>query len=196
VHSLFSHIFRLFLSPSGLVVLGALDSSMFFFLPVAIDAAVILLVAQHRDWFWIFPLLATAGSVAGIVLTFFMGRKIGEAGLKRWISERRLKTVQRKISDGGAVAVGVAALLPPPFPLSPLVLAGGALGLNKRKFFAVLGTSRCLRFGAESLLALAYGRRIIGWMQTDTFEYAISALMVLALAGTAVTLYQVVRRTR
>ena len=40
---------------------------------------------------WIVPLLATAGSVAGAALTFWMGVKIGEQGLERWVPRKRLK---------------------------------------------------------------------------------------------------------
>jgi hypothetical protein len=38
-------LFRLFLSPLGLVDLAALDSSMLFFLPIAVHAAVVILSA-------------------------------------------------------------------------------------------------------------------------------------------------------
>ena len=83
----FSHwIITLFASPVGVVVLAALDSTLFFSLPFGIDAAVIILAARLRELWWIVPLLATAGSVAGAALTFWMGVKIGEQGLERWVA--------------------------------------------------------------------------------------------------------------
>ena len=65
-------------TPIGVVVLAALDSTLFFSLPLGIDAVVVLLSARLKELAWIVPLLATAGSLAGAWLTFWMGRKIGE----------------------------------------------------------------------------------------------------------------------
>ncbi len=194
--SFFSSIFGLFLSPLGVLFLGALDSSMLFFLPAAIDTAVIVMSARNREIFWIYPILATLGSLAGAAVTFAFGHKIGEKGLARWIPERRLKKIRRKVDEKGVVAFGMTAVLPPPFPLTPFVITSGALGLNKKKFFLTLGAMRFLRFGAESLLALAYGPRIVRWLNEDAFQYIISILMVIALAGTAVSITQVIRKSR
>ena len=92
--------------------------------------------------------------------------------------------------------MGATAVLPPPFPLTPFVLTSGALGLDRRKFFLTLGAMRFLRFFAESLLAVIYGRHILSWLQSDVFGYVIGSLMVLALAGTAITIVQMIRKTR
>ena len=78
MHKFFASIFGLFLSPLGLVVLAALDSSMIFFLPAAVEGAVVILTARYREFVWLFPLLATAGSVAGAWVTFGLGGKVGE----------------------------------------------------------------------------------------------------------------------
>ncbi|MBI4473533.1 MAG: hypothetical protein HY646_12760 [Acidobacteria bacterium] len=89
MRTFFSSIFGLFLSPAGVMVLGSLDSSMLFFLPAAIDTAVVVLAARNRDFLWAFPLLATAGSVIGVMVTYFVGKKVGEAGLERWLAPYR-----------------------------------------------------------------------------------------------------------
>lgn len=179
-----------------MLVLAALDSTILFFLPAAIDTAVIVMSVRHPDWFWFYPILAVAGSVAGAAVTFQMGHKIGEAGLAHWISAGRMKQVRKKIDAHGVVVMGMTAALPPPFPLTPFVLTSGALGLDKRKFFLSLAGSRFVRFGAESLLAITYGRRILTWLRADIVEYAISVLMVIALVGTAISVGQVIRKAR
>jgi len=61
-----------FASPAGIVVLAALDSTLFFSLPFGIDAAVVILAAELRGSAWAVPLLATAGSVGGAGLTYWM----------------------------------------------------------------------------------------------------------------------------
>lgn len=62
--------FSSFLSPLGLFILAALDSSAIFFLPVAVDAAVVYLSSSRPQIVWLFPILATAGSLAGAMTTY------------------------------------------------------------------------------------------------------------------------------
>jgi len=131
-------IIALFASPAGVVVLAALDSTLFFSLPFGIDAAVIILSAQLHRLAWVVPVLATAGSIAGAWLTFWMGRVIGEKGLDRYVAPRRLKKVRKKIRDSGAVALAILDLIPPPFPFTPFVLAAGALEVKTSIFFITL----------------------------------------------------------
>jgi membrane protein YqaA with SNARE-associated domain len=195
MHGIFSSVFRLFLSGPGLFVLAALDSTVIFFLPVAIDTAVVIMSARRHNW-WLFPLLAAAGSTVGLMITFLLGSKLGEAGLGRFVGKRRLDKVRSKIGESGAFALGMAALLPPPFPLSPVVLTGGALGIDKKRFLSSLAVMRVLRFTAEGILAFVYGRRILVWIESVVFEYAISILMLLALVGTAISAVRVLRRRR
>jgi membrane protein YqaA with SNARE-associated domain len=192
----FSTIFALFLSPFGLVLLAALDSSMIFFLPAAVDMAVIILVARHRELFWAFPILATVGSVAGAYVTYRIGRKIGENSLACWVPERRLKSIQKKVKDKGAIALAIPALMPPPFPLTPFILVCGALKVSTKTFFLTLAGVRLVRFSIAAVLALVYGRRIIAVMESPTFKMVIAGFFILAVIGTIVSAIHVVRSTR
>ena len=42
-------------SPGGVVILAALDSTLFFSLPFGIDAAVVLLAARDHAFAWVVP---------------------------------------------------------------------------------------------------------------------------------------------
>ena len=186
-----------FANPIGIVVLAALDSTLFFSLPFGIDAVVIILAARLREMWWIVPLLATLGSVAGAALTFWMGVKIGEKGLDRWVTdERRLDRIRRRIRDKGAIALAVLDLIPPPFPFTPFVLAAGALEVAPRVFFGTLAACRIFRFGLEAVLAVRYGRRILSWLDSDIFHDVVTFFIVVALVLTTVSLVKIVRTTR
>jgi membrane protein YqaA with SNARE-associated domain len=196
VRSLSRWIIGLFVSPAGVVVLAALDSTMFFSLPFGIDAVVIILAARLRGLAWIVPLLATAGSVAGAALTFWMGVKIGEKGLDRYVPRQRLKKVRRTINRKGAVALAALDLIPPPFPFTPFVLAAGALEVRTTMFFVTLTACRLFRFGLETTLALLYGRRILSWLDSDIFHDIVAVCIAIAIVLTVVSIVQVVRATR
>jgi len=189
-------IIALFVSPVGVVVLAALDSTVFLSLPFGIDAAVILLAARLRDLFWLVPLLATGGSVAGAALTFWMGVKIGEKGLDRWVPARRLDRIRSRIREKGAVALAVLDLIPPPFPFTLFVLAAGALEVDGRTFFLTLAGCRIFRFGLESVLAIVYGRRILSWLDSDLFHDIVTFFIVLAAVLTTMSIVKIVRSTR
>jgi len=189
-------IVTLFASPLGVVVLAALDSTLFLSLPFGIDAAVIILAARLRDCWWVVPLLACVGSVAGAALTFWMGVKIGEQGLDRWVDERRLDRIRRRIREKGAIALAVLDLIPPPFPFTPFVLAAGALEVDARTFFGTLVVCRLFRFGVEAALALRYGRSIITWLDSDTFHHIVVFFVVVAAVLTTLSLVKLVRSTR
>ncbi len=186
----------LFASPLGIVVLGALDSTLFFSLPFGIDAIVIILAARMEGYAWVVPLLATSGSAAGAALTFWMGVKIGEKGLDRYVDARRLERIRERIRTQGAVALAVLDLIPPPFPFTPFVLAAGALEVNARMFFATLVVCRLFRFGLEAALAVIYGRSIVRWLDSDLFHDIVAGCIALATVLTALSIVKVVRSTR
>lgn len=193
----FAHwIITLCASPAGVVVLAALDSTLFFSLPFGIDAAVIILAARLRGLWWIVPLLATAGSVAGAALTFWMGAKIGDHGLERWVPRKRLDQVRARVRTSGAVTLAVLDLIPPPFPFTPFVLAAGALEVTTRTFFITLTICRIFRFGLEAALALAYGDRVLGLLESDLFHDIVMGFIVIAIALTVLSLVQIIRATR
>lgn len=191
-----SSIFTFFLTWWGALLLGALDTSLVFFLPFGVDAVVIFLAARDPELFWAYPLLTTAGSLAGAAGTFWIGRKAGEAGLHRLVSERRLARLQSRIRDKGAIAMAVPALLPPPFPLTPLILTCGALDADKWRFFGTLGAARLLRFGAEAMLARTYGERVLAVLQSEPFRLVVVGFVILALAGTIASGVLLWRATR
>jgi len=190
-------VLTLFASPAGVIVLAALDSTLFFSLPFGIDAVVIILAARLREHWWIVPLLASLGSVAGAALTFWMGVKIGEKGLDRWVpDERRLDRIRRRVREKGAIALAVLDLIPPPFPFTVFVLAAGALEVDPRTFFGTLTVCRLLRFGVEAALALRYGRSILAWLDSEIFHDIVAFFIVLAVALTTFSIVKLVRSTR
>jgi membrane protein YqaA with SNARE-associated domain len=176
-----------FLTWWGAAVLAALDSSMLFFLPFGIDTVVIYLAARAETLFWVYPVLAACGSVIGAAVTYWIGHKAGEVGLERLVPEPRLQRIRDRVRAKGAVAVAFAALLPPPFPLTPFVLTCGALNVDRRLFLITFGVARLARFGAEAGLARLYGRGIVRVFESDGFQTVITGFVWIAVLGTVVS---------
>jgi len=185
-----------FTSPLGVFVLAALDSTLFFSVPFGIDAAVIIVAARSEKVAWLVPFVASAGSVVGAALTFWMGVKIGDKGLERYVPENRLAPIRERIQRSGAIALAVADLIPPPFPFTAVVLAAGALDVSRYVFFVTLFASRMVRFGVEALLAVWFGKRILVWLESDLVQNIITGLIVVAVLLTVVGLVKIVRSSR
>jgi membrane protein YqaA with SNARE-associated domain len=183
-------------TPFGVVILAALDSTLFFSLPFGIDAAVIILAARLNDLWWTAPLLATAGSVGGAALTFWMGIKIGENGLERYVPKRRLAKIRARVKNSGAIALAVLDLIPPPFPFTPFVLAAGALEVKTSMFFITLVVCRIIRFGLEAALAARYGQAVLTWLDSDLFHDVVSFFIAVAVVLTLLSIINLIRSSR
>jgi membrane protein YqaA with SNARE-associated domain len=168
---------------------------MVFFLPLGIDFVVIVMTARKPELFWLYALLATVGSLAGAAGTYWIGKKAGEKGLTRFVSPRRLERVKKRVS-GGAIVIAGLALIPPPFPFTPFVVASGALGMRPWSFFGALAAARAFRFGVEGALAFRYGSQILRWMKTPTFQAVVGVIIGLAVIGTIVSAIVAIRGSR
>jgi len=184
---------RFFLTWWGLVILGALDTSLFVFIPLGTDAAVIYLCARNRELFWLYPLLITAGSIAGAVVTYLVGGKIGDEGLSRFVSRRRLERLRERMKTIGALTTGLSAMLPPPFPLTAFVLTSGALRVPLTRFIVVFATARLVRFGTEALLARRFGTSLLRMLESEAAQRIAIGLVIVSVVGTAIAIMRVWR---
>jgi membrane protein YqaA with SNARE-associated domain len=194
--ALFNSLLGYFLTPAGVLVMGALDASLVFFLPLGIDVVVIALAARRPELFWMYALLATVGSLIGAGGTFWLGRKVGQHGLTRLIAPSTLRRVEQRVTHSAAVPVAALGIIPPPFPFTAFVLTSGAFGLNPWAFLGTLAGVRLARFLGEAGLAAHYGSGVLALMQSRTFTIIVIALAVAAIAGTIVSAVAVARATR
>jgi membrane protein DedA with SNARE-associated domain len=74
--------------------------------------------------------------------------------------------------------VGLAAILPPPVPLTPFLLAGGALGVTRGHFLAAYGVARTIRYGLLAWLGITYGRHIVRLWQKQQRDWSTTVLWV------------------
>jgi membrane protein YqaA with SNARE-associated domain len=192
LHSLFGY----FLSWWGALLVSFLDSTLLFVIPFGNDALIIYLVARNPELFWLYPLLMTAGSVAGASLTYWIGHKVGDEGLPRLVSPKHLERMKRRVKDAGAGRLAIAAALPPPFPLTPFVLTCGALDLNRTRFLVLFAVVRIVRFGAEATLARMYGTKVLRILESDIVTTIAIMLTVVAIVGTVTSGIVLWRRTR
>ena len=144
----------------GLILLGLADNSLIP-LPGSTDVVTILLAAHHREPWFYYAIMATAGAVLGGFLTYRMARRGGKATLEKKFSKKKVNKVYAIFDRYGFAAVAIPAILPPPFPIVPMLLAAGAMQYPTRKFLTALAVGRGIRFTILADLGFHYGRHIV-----------------------------------
>ena len=175
----------------GLIVLGLVDNSAIP-VPGSQDAMVILLAAAEKTWWPYYALMATAGAVLGGYITYRLARKEGKAILEKRLPRRKAQKVYGAFEKWGFLAVTIPALLPPPLPMFPFLLAAGALQYSRGKFIGALAIGRGIRYTLLAFLAVRYGRSILGWI----VEYREPILILGIAAAVATTLFFLLRYKR
>ena len=163
----------------GLFVVSIVDSS---FVPLPIpgltDIMIILMAARHQNVILI-VLTASIGSAIGGYFSHQVGQRGGMAFLEKRISPRILKPICEWMEKHAILSVALPAILPPPMPLSPFVLAAGALNMSRKKFMIAFTVSRALRHSVAAWLGVHYGRHIIRLWNSLSAKYATPFLIIL-----------------
>jgi len=148
---------------AGVFVVAFLDAAP---VPLPVPGStdiLILILGAHGEAAWFLAPVAIAGGLLGGLFTWKAGQKGGEKVIERYVPTRFRKRMEHWIHHHGLLTVCLAAMLPPPIPLLPFLLAAGALGVTRRQLFIALGIARTVRYGGEAVLASIYGRPILRW---------------------------------
>jgi membrane protein YqaA with SNARE-associated domain len=166
----------------GLIPLGILDSSIVP-VPGSMDFATILLSARDKHLWLYYAAMAAAGSVFGGFLTYRLARKGGKEALAKRLPKRRVDKVLKTFERWGFAAIAVPALLPPPFPLVPFVIAAGAMQYSLPKFLTAMTIGRLVRYTVLAYLGATYGRHILSLFSRHAYATAFIGVGILVAAG-------------
>ena len=172
------------LGGAGLFFVAFLDSS-FVSLPEINDVLVVMMVIRNEALMPYYAGMATAGSMAGCLVLYALGRKGGDALLRRWDAGPRLESAMRLFERFGVLAVVVAALLPPPAPFKVFVLLSGVTRLPVWRFLVAVSVGRGVRYFGEGALAVRYGDQALEVIRAHgpAITGGVLALVLLGVVG-------------
>jgi membrane protein YqaA with SNARE-associated domain len=163
----------------GVLLVSIVDSS---FVPLPIpgitDIMIVVLAAKHANLFLLVG-AATIGSALGGLFSHQVGQHGGMAFLQKHVPPRIFKRVCSWMEDHAILSVALPAILPPPMPLSPFVLAAGALNMSRRTFMITFTVSRFLRHAAAAAIGAYYGPHVVRLWNMFTSKYEVPILVTL-----------------
>jgi membrane protein YqaA with SNARE-associated domain len=194
----FMHFF-IHLGLLGLFLISAVDSS---FVPLPIpgvtDIMIVLFAAAHTNVF-LLVLVATLGSAAGGLFSHSVGQAGGMKFLEKHVPAAMLKRATGWMESHAIIAVSLPALLPPPMPLSPFVLAAGAVHMSRRKFMTAFTLSRLVRHSIAAWLGIRYGHQVLRLWRHFSARWGTTimvSLWIFILASTAFAIWRLYRASR
>jgi membrane protein DedA with SNARE-associated domain len=105
--------------------------------------------------------------------------------LEHRMGPQRTKSIYARFERWGFWAIFVPAMLPPPIPFVPFLLAAGAMQYSRQKFLAALALGRGLRYGVLAYLGVLYGRHFLRFFNRYTKPTVYALVAMSAIAGLA-----------
>ncbi|MHC1565288.1 MAG: YqaA family protein [Candidatus Syntropharchaeales archaeon] len=145
---------------AGLFLLAFIESSFF---PVPPDMLLIGLALLAPADAILYGVIATVGSVMGGIFGYWIGFKVGEPVLERFVKKEHIENVHDYFNRYEAWAVGIAGLTPIPYKV--FTIAAGIFYLNPGRFIIASLIGRGLRFMTEGVVLYLYGEQIVDFLK-------------------------------
>jgi len=161
----------------GLFILAFIESSVF---PVPPDILLITLSLSNTSLALYYATIATIGSVLGGIAGYYLGLKGGRRIAKRIFSEKMIDKADNYFKEYGVWAVLIAAFSPIPYKV--FTITAGIFKVNLKKFVIASIIGRGVRFYAESVLIMLWGKEILAFIDSNLeFITLITAAAIIAV---------------
>ena len=162
----------------GVFVIAALDGAA---LGLPMDPIVATYVYQNRSHFFLYVLMASAGSALGSIVIYGIGYLGGEELLRKRISPERFEKFHRAFEKHPFWSLMFPAMLPPPTPFKLFALAAAVSEMSFSHFLMAIFAGRFVRFLLLSILTLRFGPQfvhIFGTLFHEHWRWVLAALAV------------------
>jgi membrane protein YqaA with SNARE-associated domain len=179
----------------GFIPLGLIDSSIIP-LPGSMDVLTIILAARSGEFWFYYAVMATLGSVLGGYVTYRLAHKGGKESLARRVPAKTMKRVYGIFERWGFAAIAIPAVLPPPMPFVPFLLAAGAMQYSVKKFLLAMALGRIVRYSILAYLAARYGRKMLPFLLQHGHPVVAAVVGVVVTAALVYIVFRGIRSKR
>jgi membrane protein YqaA with SNARE-associated domain len=179
------------LKPLGIWGLGALAliDSGFFPIPVSMDGVLIGYVASDHRKFLLYCLMASAASVVGSLVPYYVGRAGGELFLLKRINRERYEKMRDRFENQEFLAIMIPAMCPPPMPIKLFEFGAGVFEMKPLLFATAIFAGKFIQFLVCALITVFYGPEIAHTVRQTFHEHFGVAVSVLCAVGLGFLVY-------
>lgn len=177
--------------PWAILIIAMLDAAAF---GIPMDPLVAYYVHRDPNRFFLYTVLAAAGSAIGSLVPYAIGYKGGEALLIKRIGEAKFRRIHGLSEKYGDLALIVPAMMPPPTPFKLFVFSAGVAEMSWPHFMLAIFAGRVARFFILSALTIQFGPQIVDLMARLVTQHLPVTMGVLAIV--ALLVWFVVKRRK
>lgn len=166
-------------APLVLFISSFIDSNS---IPMPPEPLLIAMSVTKPNLALLYAAIATAASVLGATLDYFIGRIGGRPLAERFVARQRIETAEDFFQNHGTLTTGIAAFTPLPYPI--FALAAGITHLGIWRFVLASLAGRGARFFGMGLAIFFFGSSIQQFLQ----NYLGWATLILGVALVAIYL--------
>jgi membrane protein YqaA with SNARE-associated domain len=176
----------------GVFAIAALDSAA---LGMPLDPVVAGYVYLQPHKFWLYAIMASAGSAIGSLIIYAIGYEMGELVLEKRMGKAKFERVRARFERHEFLALAVPSLMPPPFPFKLFALSAAVFEMHWTRFVLAIFIGRVVRFLILSSLVVFFGPQVVE-MAGQLFSRHAGLMGASLAVVAAVILFFVLRNNR
>jgi membrane protein YqaA with SNARE-associated domain len=142
----------------GAFAVALIDASS---IPLPMDIIIAGYAWADRWHFYVYAILAGAGSAVGALVPYLIGRAGGELFLLRRINRERFERLRDRFERQEFLALLLPSMMPPPTPWKLFVFGAGVFEMKVPQFMLAIFLGRMVRYFVEGALTILYGPKIM-----------------------------------
>jgi membrane protein YqaA with SNARE-associated domain len=164
----------------GVFAIAGVDSA---FIGMPLDPVVAGYVYLQPHRFWLYTLMAAAGSALGSLVVYGIGYGMGELVLEKRMGRAKFDRMRERFERHEFLTLMLPAIMPPPFPFKLFALSAAVFEMHFTHFMLAIFAGRVVRFLILSALVIKFGPGAVTLAGTLVRQHLV---LVLAAVGLAV----------
>ena len=165
----------------GLFIVSFIES---FISPILPDLLLIPMALAAPEKAIYYSVIATAASVLGGIIGYFIGDKLGLPVLQKYAPAKHIQTIHNWLGRYGGWAIFIAAMAPIPYKFTSI--SAGVFRVNFAVFIIASIIGRGKRFLLEGILIFYYGPRAVELITQYSNNFIVGFVVILAIVGIAI----------
>lgn len=142
----------------GVFAIAGVDAA---FIGMPLDAVVAGYVYLQPHRFWLYTLVASAGSALGSLVVYGIGYGMGELVLEKRMGREKFNRMRERFERHEFLTLMLPAILPPPFPFKLFALSAAVFEMHFTNFLLAIFAGRVVRFLILSGLVIKFGPQAV-----------------------------------